>query len=345
METKFISGENNQILEEAGEIIKNGGLVAFPTETVYGLGGDAFNSESSRKIYAAKGRPSDNPLIVHIAKVSDLEKVAVNIPLEAYTLADAFWPGPLTMVLEKRPEVPKETTGGLNTVAVRLPDHEVALSFIEKAGGFIAAPSANASGRPSPTKASHVKEDLDGKIEMILDGGEVGIGVESTIVDLTGETPTILRPGYVTAEMIARVLGSVEEDKTVMKGLSAGKPKAPGMMYRHYAPKGKLILLEGSEEQLIKEMNRRLGEAKNRGETTGILVSDELFPKVSADVKINLGKRSDERSIAKNLYGSLREFDHQEVSYILGECFSKDGFGRAVMNRLLKAAGYSVDQV
>ncbi len=330
------------ILEKAGTIIKEGGLVAFPTETVYGLGGNAFNPASSKKIYAAKGRPSDNPLIVHIAKIEDLEKVCRDIPEEAYALAKVFWPGPLTMILPKREEVPVETTGGLSTVAVRLPDHPVALSFIEAAGGFVAAPSANASGRPSPTKAEHVKEDLEGRIEMILDGGDVGIGVESTIVDLTGKVPTILRPGFVTEEMLHRVLETVETDQTLMQGPVAGRPKAPGMKYRHYAPKGSLVLLEGEPEKVARVMQEKLLQAKANGSRAGVLCSSETYPLVEADVKIDLGSRQDESSIAKHLYGALRQFDTEDVSVIYGECFSKEGLGMAVMNRLLKAAGYSV---
>lgn len=349
METKFCTIEQKapeaEVIAQAGQIIKDGGLVAFPTETVYGLGGDAFNKESSKKIYAAKGRPSDNPLIVHIAKVEDLEKVAKDIPEEAYILAGAFWPGPLTMVLPKREEVPKETTGGLDTVAVRLPDHPVALPFIEAAGGFVAAPSANASGRPSPTTALHVKEDLEGRIEMILDGGEVGIGVESTIVDLTGDKPMILRPGFVTEEMLLRVLGDVETDQTIMLGSVAGRPKAPGMKYRHYAPKGSLVLLEGSPEKVLQAMQEKLAAASAKGKKTGVLCSTEIAPFVKADVVIDVGSRQDEASIARHLYGALRQFDTENVTEIFGESFSREGFGAAVMNRLLKAAGYSVESL
>ena len=210
LETKWIKDLehtwNEEAIRQAGQIIRDGGLVAFPPETVYGQGGDALNPDSSRKIYAAKGRPSDNPLIVHICRLEDLSKIAAEIPENAKKLAEKFWPGPLTMIFKKTDLVPKETTGGLDTVAVRFPDHKVALAFIEAAGGFVAAPSANTSGRPSPTLGKYVYEDMNGKIEMLLDGGQVGIGVESTIVDVTGEKPMILRPGYVTYEMMQEIL-------------------------------------------------------------------------------------------------------------------------------------------
>lgn len=346
MKTRFEKIDSNNInkdiINEAGDIIKAGGLVAFPTETVYGLGGDALNAKSSEKIYAAKGRPSDNPLIVHIDNINSLKEISDDIPDEAYKLADAFWPGPLTMIVNKNEKVPKETTGGLSTVAIRMPDDEIALAFIKAAGGFIAAPSANTSGRPSPTLAEHVRDDLDGKIEMILDGGQVGIGVESTIVDLTEGTPTILRPGYVTQEMLSKVLGDVDTDRTILEGTFAAKPKAPGMKYRHYAPKASMSLIEGDIEKIVSVMNARYSEAKSKGLKVGIMCSSQVFDKVSGDVKKDLGNREDEREIAHNLYKVLREFDEEDVDIIYGECFSKEGFGQAVMNRLLKAAGFTV---
>ncbi|MCR5635182.1 MAG: threonylcarbamoyl-AMP synthase [Lachnospiraceae bacterium] len=346
METRFEKIDSNNInkdiIKEAGDIIKAGGLVAFPTETVYGLGGDALNAKSSEKIYAAKGRPSDNPLIVHIDNIDSLKEICDDIPDEAYRLADAFWPGPLTMIVKKNDRVPTETTGGLSTVAIRMPDDEIALAFIKAAGGFIAAPSANTSGRPSPTLAEHVRDDLDGKIEMILDGGQVGIGVESTIVDLTEGTPTILRPGYVTQEMLSKVLGYVDTDRTILEGTFAAKPKAPGMKYRHYAPKASMSLIEGDIEKIASVMNAKYSEAKSKGLKVGIMCSSQVFDKVSGDVKKDLGNREDEREIAHNLYKVLREFDEEDVDIIYGECFSKEGFGQAVMNRLLKAAGFTV---
>lgn len=333
------------IFRQAGDIIKDGGLVAFPTETVYGLGGDALNPASSRKIYAAKGRPSDNPLIIHIANWTSIKKICIDIPDEVKQLAEAFWPGPLTMILKKSSVVPYETTGGLDTVAVRMPDHPVALSLIKAAGGYIAAPSANLSGRPSPTTAAHVIEDMDGRIDMILDGGDVGIGLESTIVDLTERIPVILRPGYVTQEMLNRVLGRVDVDVTLMDQSSGQTPKAPGMKYRHYAPKGSMLLIEGDQEAVVKTMNAEVKKARLRGERTGVMITDEIWDRVSADVKKSVGSREDEYEIAKRLYRILREFDEEGVTAIYSESFSPDGFGQAVMNRLLKAAGYTVEKV
>ncbi|MDE6742405.1 MAG: threonylcarbamoyl-AMP synthase [Lachnospiraceae bacterium] len=339
------SGDDSRIFRHAGDIIKDGGLVAFPTETVYGLGGDALNPESSKKIYAAKGRPSDNPLIVHIADWTSIKKICVDIPDEAKQLADAFWPGPLTMILKKSSAVPYETTGGLDTVAVRLPDHPVAISLIKAAGGYIAAPSANLSGRPSPTTAAHVIEDMDGRIDMILDDGDVGIGLESTIVDLTERVPVILRPGYVTQEMLNRVLGRVDVDITLMDQGSGQAPKAPGMKYRHYAPKGSMRLIEGDQEAVIRTMNAEVKKARLRGERTGVMITDEIWERVSADVKKSVGNRENEYEIARRLYRILREFDEEGVTAIFSESFSSDGFGQAVMNRLLKAAGYTVEKV
>ena len=235
-------------IARAGRILKDGGLVAFPTETVYGLGGDALNPESSKKIYAAKGRPSDNPLIVHVCRWEDVAPIVEEIPKEAEKLAAAFWPGPMTMIFNKSSLVPYETTGGLDTVAVRFPSNKIAAAMIRAGGGYIAAPSANKSGRPSPTEALYCKEDLDGKVEMIIDGGQVGIGLESTIIDLTEEKPTILRPGYITKEMLEKVLGEVDVDRTIIAPNSGIRPKAPGMKYRHYAPQGDLAIVEGSPD-------------------------------------------------------------------------------------------------
>lgn len=337
-----ITAEDLEDIKKAGQIIKNGGLVAFPTETVYGLGGDGLNSKSSEKIYAAKGRPSDNPLIIHISNMEALEKIVSHIPEEAKVLADAFWPGPLTMVLDKSEVVPYETTGGLDTVAVRMPDHQVALKFIEASGGYIAAPSANTSGKPSPSLAEHVVQDMDGRIDMIIDGGQVGIGVESTIVDLTGDMPTILRPGYVTQEMLERVLGQVDVDRTILSNQSGLRPKAPGMKYRHYAPKGDLTLVEGDEEKVVSLINERLLEAKKQGKRTGVMCTDQTKESFTADVVLSLGDRDDDAEKARRLYKCLRTFDDEKVEVIFSESFSDRGFGQAVMNRLLKAAGFNV---
>ena len=349
METKWIEIDENRIdkeaVRQAGCIIRDGGLVAFPTETVYGLGGDALNKESSKKIYAAKGRPSDNPLIVHICKWEDLEKIVKKIPDSAKALADAFWPGPLTMIFEKSDLVPMETTGGLSTVAVRYPSHKTALAFIEAAGGYVAAPSANLSGRPSPTEGKYVYEDMNGRIEMILDGGLVGIGLESTIVDLTEEIPVILRPGYITEEMLLKVLGEVKSDPTILNVAASVAPKAPGMKYKHYAPKGELTIVSGEMDKVVDTINDLVKEAMEKGLKTGVIGTDETISKYHADSKKSVGKRLDEASIARRLYQILREFDDEDVQILYSEAFDETGVGQAIMNRLLKAAGHKVLQV
>lgn len=339
-----VNDADDDKLRLAGEFIRKGGLVAFPTETVYGLGGDALNPESSRRIYAAKGRPSDNPLIVHISRLEDLAVVAREIPKEAMQIAEAFWPGPLTMILQKADIVPKETTGGLDTVAVRFPSHPAAQRFITYSGGFVAAPSANLSGRPSPTIAKYVIEDMDGRIDAIIDGGEVGIGLESTIIDLTVTPPQVLRPGYITQEMLAGVLGRVDADVTMMHADSGQAPKAPGMKYRHYAPKGALSIVEGAERDVISYINQAQERDQAAGERTGVIATDETLSSYHADVLRSVGSRTDEEAIARHLYTILREFDDEQVTRIYSESFSDSGFGQAIMNRLLKAAGHHVVQ-
>lgn len=332
-------------IREAGEIVIAGGLVAFPTETVYGLGGDALNPDSSRKIYEAKGRPSDNPLIVHIADMEALPAIVKSVPETAKKLAKAFWPGPLTMILEKSDLVPKETTGGLDTVAVRMPSDAVALSFIRAAGGYVAAPSANRSGRPSPTRAEYVAQDMDGRIEMILDGGDATLGLESTIVDLTVEPPTILRPGFITGEMLRQTLGQVAVDETLFRADSGQAPKAPGMKYRHYAPKGELIIVRGPTEAVTVYINECLLEGRQANKKTGVIATDETVESYEADVPRSVGKRTDAAAAAKGLYRILREFDDEGVELIYSESFDGEGVSQAVMNRLLKAAGHKVTDV
>lgn len=339
------SEREEEILRRAGSVIKDGGLVAFPTETVYGLGGDALNPESARRIYAAKGRPSDNPLIVHICRLEDLNEIAEEIPEEALRIAEAFWPGPLTMILRCSKRVPRETTGGLDTVAVRFPSHPVARQLIAYSGGFVAAPSANFSGRPSPTQARYVVEDMDGRIDMILDGGTVGIGLESTIIDLTVMPPQILRPGYVTREMLEQVLTKVDIDVTILQGESGQAPRAPGMKYRHYAPKGELMIVEGPPTQAAAYMNRMAAEDSARGERTGIIGTEESLGQYHADVVKSLGARGDQEAIARNLYSVLRQMDEEKVTKIYSESFADRDLGQAIMNRLLKAAGHRVVKV
>ena len=333
------------MIEEAGRIIRKGGLVAFPTETVYGLGGDALNPESSKKIYAAKGRPSDNPLIVHIADKRGLYRIVREVPEKAKKLMEAFWPGPLTMIFYKNELVPQATTGGLDTVAVRMPSDRIAAAFIRAAGGFVAAPSANVSGRPSTTTAAHVEEDLSGRIEMILDGGQAVIGLESTIVDMSVEPPVILRPGAVTKEMMEAVIGPLEVDKAIIAPDSGVKPKAPGMKYRHYAPRADLAVVEGSTEAVIAAINQLAEEAEAEGKRVGIIATDETKDRYPKGLVLSLGARKHEEEIAQHLFEVLRDFDETDVDCIYSEAFDEASIGPAIMNRLLKAAGHKVIQV
>ena len=335
---------DEMIMKEAGALLKQGALVAFPTETVYGLGANALDSEAAAKIYAAKGRPSDNPLIVHIADMDALPLITAEIPEAAKKLAAKFWPGPLTMVMKKSEVVPYGTTGGLDTVAVRMPAHPIALEMIRHGGGYIAAPSANTSGRPSPTLASHVADDMDGIVPLILDGGAVGIGIESTIVDLTDEIPTILRPGFITKEMLQAVVGEVQIDK----GLDADSktpPKAPGMKYRHYAPKAELMIVEGSSEAVVEKINALVNENEEKGICTGIIGTEETVSRYPAGIVKCMGTRNDELSISSHLYGILREFDESDAKVIYSESFEEGAMGSAIMNRLLKAAGHKIIHV
>lgn len=334
-----------EIMKEAGDIIRAGGLVAFPTETVYGLGGDALNPESSKKIYAAKGRPSDNPLIVHIEERTALYAIAEEVPEKAEKMMDAFWPGPLTMIFRKKDRVPYETTGGLDTVAVRMPSDAIAAAFIRAAGGYIAAPSANLSGRPSTTTAAHVVEDLSGRIEMILDGGQAVIGLESTIVDMTAEPPVILRPGAITRDMIEVVIGAVEIDKAIIAPNSGIKPKAPGMKYRHYAPRADLTIVEGSRDKVVETMNQMALEAEGNGKKVGIIATDETAKRYPHGIVKSLGARSHEEEIAQHLFEVLRQFDDTDVDCIFSESFEDAAIGAAIMNRLLKAAGHKIVRV
>ena len=336
---------DQEMMEKAGAILKQGGLVAFPTETVYGLGGNALDEQAAEKIYAAKGRPSDNPLIVHIAEFEALERIADGIPEAARKLADAFWPGPLTMIFNKKELVPHGTTGGLETVAVRMPDHPVALALIRAGGGYVAAPSANLSGRPSPTCAAHVQEDLDGRIDMILDGGDVGIGLESTIVDLSEGVPTILRPGYINQQMLEEVIGRTEMDRGLLSDDSDVIPRAPGMKYRHYAPKASLTIVEGPQERVIARINQLADEGEAAGEKIGVIAAAESTQHYGSGIVRTIGSRSDEISIARHLFGILREFDRLEVDRIYSESFETPQMGQAIMNRLMKAAGHQVMEV
>lgn len=352
MNTKIINlqlldqSEMDAVYEEAAGIIRDGGLVAFPTETVYGLGANALDEQASAKIYAAKGRPSDNPLIAHISREQQLDEIAAYIPEAARILMKHYWPGPLTMIFRKKDIVPRGTTGGLNTVAVRMPDHPVARRLIDAAGVPIAAPSANISGKPSPTTAERTAEDMDGKIEMILDGGPCRIGIESTIVDMTEEIPVILRPGFITCEMLEELLGEVRKDRALDAGEWKNfRPKAPGQKYRHYAPNAPMTLVEGDVEAAAAKI-RELTEASVReGKKVGIVCTDETLPCYDQGLVKSMGSRARLESVAHNLYEILREFDEEGVEVIYSEAFPSDELGFAVMNRLVKAAGHKEIQV
>ena len=345
MNTKVVKTTEEELIEAAA-ILKKGGLVAFPTETVYGLGADALNEEAARKIYAAKGRPSDNPLIAHVAKKEDIEPLVREIPEAGKKLMDAFWPGPLTLIFPKSGRVPKGTTGGLDTVAVRMPSDLVARRLIELAGTPVAAPSANTSGRPSPTTAEHVRQDMDGRIEMIVDGGPVGIGVESTIVDVTGEIPMVLRPGAITMEMLKKCVGAVEIDPAILGPVSQDfKPKAPGMKYRHYAPKADLTIVSGETEDVVRAINRMAAERESEGLSVGIICTDETRALYPRGVVRSMGVRARQETIAHNLYAVLREFDDLNADVIYSESFEGGELSQAIMNRLCKAAGYHMMNV
>ncbi len=346
VETKIITVDKNRPekdkIKKAAEIIRKGGLVAFPTETVYGLGGNALDEDAAKKIYAAKGRPQDNPLIVHISDILQLEKLVKEIPERAKLLMDKFWPGPLTIIFNKSEVVPFGTTAGLDTVAIRMPSHAVALELIKEAGVPIAAPSANISGKPSPVCAEDVAEDLAGRIDMILDGGKVMVGVESTVLDLSEKVPIILRPGGVTREQLEEVLGRVELDP----GLAPGeKPRSPGQKYRHYAPKAPMTLVEGSIDNQVKVINELAEKLEAEGLKVGIMATAQTRHLYTRGHIISAGDRTAPLTISSNIFSILRKFDRMEVDQILAEGISKEGIGLAVMNRLYKAAGYNVLKV
>ena len=345
MKTIIKKTTENDAFSMASDILRNGGLVAFPTETVYGLGGNALDPRASEKIYAAKGRPSDNPLIVHIANRADVAELASEIPPIAEKLMDRFWPGPMTIIFNKKDIVPKETTGGLDTVAIRMPSHPDAARLIRESGVYIAAPSANASGRPSPSTAQHVEEDLSGRIDMILDGGPVDIGIESSIIDVTGDVPVILRPGFITKKDFSELIGEVYIDPAIIKPDPTLRPKAPGMKYTHYAPKGSLTIIEDKAspaevtENVISTINRLAAEAAAEGKKAAVLTTRDQADKYSSENIILLGEGASGEEVAKHLYSALRECDDIGAELIYSESFNRDELGGAIMNRLLKAAG------
>ena len=341
MDTKlFTAPLTEEQLNMAADIIRRGGLLGIPTETVYGLGADALNEQACLHIFEAKGRPQDNPLIIHVADAGWLPRYCRDIPPQAYALARRFWPGPLTMILPRREIVPLRTTGGLDTVGVRCPDHPVTLEIIRRAGVPIAAPSGNTSGRPSPTAAGHMQEDMWGKIDGIVDGGPCGVGVESTIIDLTCTPPRLLRPGGLPLEALEEVLGQVMVDGAVTAEPEQGaKPRAPGMAYRHYAPKAPVTVVSGNAEMSAEYIRRNLQDR------SGIICFHEYIHWFGGHVVHDLGHAADKAEQARHVFDALRTFDDTDVTEIWAQCPDSEGLGLAVENRLKKAAGFHVIEV
>jgi L-threonylcarbamoyladenylate synthase len=331
-------------IQIAADIIKRGGLVAFPTETVYGLGADAFNEEAVKQLFAAKNRPLDNPPIIHVADSSQIQKLAKEVPPVAEALMSKFWPGPLTLVFKRSSNVPKETVAGLDTVAIRMPNHPVALALIRKSGCPIAAPSANLSGKPSPTTAKHVLDDLEGRIDAVLDGNDTSVGVESTVLDLSVEPPMLLRPGGTSLEALREVLGVVVVHPFVIseKELALKETRSPGMMHKHYAPKAQVVLIEGEQAAVEKKIKELTQSYRQSGCKVGVLATIETAQNVEADVVKLMGSQENLASVAHSLFGLLREFDVEGVDVIVAEGVSSEGLGLAVMNRLRKASGYHI---
>ncbi len=329
----------NTSLDGASKIIKAGGIVAFPTETVYGLGANALDENAIQKIFKAKGRPSDNPLIVHVAEVSGLYDLTDEVANHCHKLIEAFWPGPLTMIFKKNHKVPTVVTAGLDTVAVRMPQNKVALELIKQSGVPIAAPSANISGKPSPTKAEHVIEDLMGRVDAILVGDDCEVGIESTVIDPLQQPPVLLRPGGISKEQIEAVIGNIVLDENIQN--KEKTPKSPGMKYTHYAPKAPVVVFKGDVNDVINAICKAKAEKEDQGMKVGILASDETCDFYSGCV-ISVGSRKEIDSVAKGLFHTLRLFDKEELDIILAESFETHLMGLAVMNRIIKSAGYNV---
>lgn len=339
MNTVILREINDETMAEMGRIIRNGGLVSFPTETVYGLGANACDDAAVKSIYAAKGRPSDNPLIVHIADAADIGTVAREVPENAKKILEKFAPGPITVILKKQPYIRNTVTAGLDTVAIRIPSHPIARALIRAAGVPIAAPSSNLSGKPSPTRAEHVIHDMNGRIDAIICGGESSVGVESTIVDLTAERPTVLRPGGITLDDLRTVCPDVAADRHILESVAAGEqPKCPGMKYKHYAPDADVTVVEGSREATEKKIKELVACAKADGKTVGVLAMSDID--FGADLKLSSGKNNKE--FANRLFDALREFDNQKISVVYAQFCIQDGYGLAVKNRLYKSAGNKI---
>ncbi|QAT38972.1 L-threonylcarbamoyladenylate synthase [Clostridium sp. JN-9] len=347
MITKVVKVDDNNIsrdaISEAGEIIRRGGLVAFPTETVYGLGANALNEEAVKKIFLAKGRPQDNPLIVHISDIEQIYPLVKSIPQVAKKLMKKFWPGPMTIILQKTDVIPDVTSASLDSVGIRMPSNKIAHELISAANVPIAAPSANISGRPSPTDVERCVEDLDGKVDYIIGGSICKVGVESTVIDCTVYPPCVLRPGGITLEMLREVDNKIYVDPAIMKKPNADlKPKAPGMKYRHYAPKAPLKIVNGDLKKTIAKINEIVQNYIDENKVVGIMATDETIAHYKNGIVISLGSREDLSTIAKNLFETLRIFDDKNVDLILSESFEENGVGLAIMNRLKKSAGFDI---
>lgn len=340
------NGLNHEVLNLAGEVLRKGGTIAFPTETVYGLGADALNPSAVKKIFEAKGRPQDNPLIIHVADW-DLSLYAEEIPEKALMMMKEFWPGPLTLILKKKEIIPNETSAGLDSVGIRMPSNEVARGLIRALGRPIAAPSANISGRPSPTNFERCVEDLDGKVDMIIGDGNSIVGLESTIVDYSVYPPRLLRPGYVTYEELLQVDADVVYEEARTRVEEAEAPKAPGMKYRHYAPKAPMTIVRGHAEKVKEETLHQIDELINNGKTVGVFAPIERKSVYNGKniFFVSMGTEKDLSEIARNLFEGLRRFDDADVDVILSEGFQETGVSRAIMNRLKKAASFNIIEV
>jgi len=350
LETKVIDcNDSTNLLDKldyAGKVLREGGLVIFPTETVYGLGANALNSEAVKGIFKAKGRPSDNPLIVHIYSLEQLSYIVSEVNEMARKAMDAFWPGPLTIIMKKSHNVPDGVTAGLETVGVRMPKHNVAIPLLKAAGVPVAAPSANTSGKPSPTRVDHVIYDMDGKVDVILDGGSCQVGLESTVLDVTSVPPKILRPGGVTLEMLREVLGEVELDAGLLKKPEGDfKPRAPGMKYTHYSPDADVTVVEGEPERVAAHIKERLDQCKLKGIKAGVLATDETKALYGDSFIISAGSRLNPSTIAESLFDCLREFDKYGIQAVFAEAVPNNGIGLAIMNRMNKAAGFKIEKV
>lgn len=333
------SNIDREEIKKHAKLLSQGKTVIFPTETVYGLGANALDEDAVKKIYEAKGRPSDNPLIVHICEKDEISALATDINDKAKKLMDVFWPGPLTMIFKKKEIVPQRTSGGLDTVAIRMPSHPIAREIIRQSGVPIAAPSANISGRPSPTKGQHVCDEMNGRVNGIIVGGDCDFGLESTVIDMTSEKPMILRPGSVTKEQMEESIGEVLIDPSIEGKEDVKKAKAPGMKYTHYSPNGEVYIVRGEDDKVIEKINSLIKENEEKGLKCGVICLNKNKKNYKGEV-IGLGNNLDE--VGSNLFNSLIEMDKKEINVIYSEAFSNQGVGRAIMNRLMKSAGYKI---